>query len=398
MPGKRGHAITYFQSLSAAGFAATAISFGPGRMGFGLFVPDFREAFSMSTSAVGLVSSLGFLGFFMGLLIAQALLRRHGPEAPVLSGLLAATAGTAVVAVAPSIGILVTGVFLVASSAGFTWTPFNDAVHRKVRQVDRPSALSEISTGTSVGVTVAGIAALAVVLSGVSWRYCWAFFAIASALALLGNWTALRPVEKSPDEGPHTGWRALLHRAALPLFAIAFVYGTTSAIYISFAADRFREAGGVPGLPAAAAPAVVFIVYGLFGLAGLATGRMKEIAGLPRLLQLLMWAGALSIALVALAPTNWAGLLSSAGLQGVHVMMTSAVLAFWSERLFPSLPSLSFTAALLAMASGSVLGPAIAGLVAESLGAKAMFLGTAALPAATALFLRERHARERRVA
>ena len=63
--------MTFFHSLSAAGFAATAISYGPGRMGFGLFVPEFKSAFLMSSSTVGLVSSLGFVGFFIGLLIAQ---------------------------------------------------------------------------------------------------------------------------------------------------------------------------------------------------------------------------------------------------------------------------------------------------------------------------------------
>jgi len=85
----------------------------------------------------------------------------------------------------------------------------------------------------------------------------------------------------------------------------------------------------------------------------------------------------------------------SAGLQGVHVMMTSAVLAFWSERLFPALPSLSFTAVLLVMAAGSVLGPGLAGLASGAAGPMAMFLGAAVLPAAAVLFLRGHHASER---
>ncbi|MCB8838272.1 MFS transporter [Aurantimonas sp. VKM B-3413] len=394
----RGVAITYFKSLSAAGFAATAISYGPGRMGFGLFVPEFRSAFSMSSSTVGLVSSLGFFGFFVGLLIAQAMLTRRGPEVPVLAGLVAATVGMATVAASPNLTVLAIGVLLTASSAGFAWTPFNDAVHRKVRDIDRPSALSEISTGTSVGIAAAGAAALVMVLTGVSWRYCWALFALAGALALAGNWAALRKVERSPEATPKDGWRDLLHLAVLPLYAIAFVYGTTSAIYISFAADRVREAGGVPGVPVAMAPSLIFIFYGVFGLAGLMTKRVKSAIGLPWLLRALMAAGALSVVLMAILPSRWVGLVPSAGLQGIYVMMTSAVLAFWSERRFPALPSLSFTAALLAMAAGSVIGPAIAGLAADAFGTAAMLLAAAALPAATALLLRDQHAQERPVA
>ncbi|MEP2830480.1 hypothetical protein [Parvibaculum sp.] len=75
-------------------------------------------------------------------------------------------------------------------------------------------------------------------------------------------------------------------------------------------------------------------------------------------------------------------------------MMTSAVLAFWSDRLFPALPSQGFTAVLLAVATGSVLGPVVAGSVADVFGATPMFLGTAALAAAAALAVRSRYIRE----
>ena len=393
--GTEGGVISRFWSLSAAGFAATAISFGPGRMGFGLFVPEFRSAFSMSTSAVGFVASLGFLGFFLGLLIAQAKLTRRGPGSPVVSGLAAATLGLGIVALAPSLPVLALGVFLATSSAGLAWTPFNDAVHRKVRDEHRPFALSIVSTGTAVGIALAGLAALIVVVGGLSWRLGWACFAAASAVALLVNWVAFRGVDKDRSDGPEQGWKHLLHPAAIPLLVTGFVYGTTSAIYISFAADHMVTAGGVPGVPVGTMPALVFICYGLFGLAGLFTGRVRAMVGLPLLLRLLMLAGALSAALVAIAPDAWAGVILSAGGQGVHVMMASAVLAFWSERLFPSLPSLSFTAVLLAAAAGSVAGPAAAGVVSDAFGTEAMFLGTAALPALTVLLLRDRHVWER---
>lgn len=171
----------------------------------------------MSTSTVGLVSGTGFAGFFLGLLIAQLLLDRRGPKVPVLSGLSLATIGLFIVAVSPNVAILAVGTFLAASSAGFAWTPFNDAVHRKVRDVDRPTALSEISTGTSVGITLAGVTAFAMILLGFQWRICWSFFAAAGAMALYANWAALRHVEKSPGPGPDEDWRGLLHPATVPL-------------------------------------------------------------------------------------------------------------------------------------------------------------------------------------
>jgi len=392
---REGGAVTPFWSLSAGGFAATAISFGPARMGFGLFANEFRSAFSLSTSAIGFVSSFGFLGFFIGLLIAQAQLDRSGPRLPVLTGLAAATLGMGLVAAASSLPVLAAGVFLSASSAGLAWTPFNGAVHRNLRDEYRPTALSVVSTGTGVGIALAAVAALVVVLGELSWRFAWAIFAVAGAVALVGNGLSFRRLDRNPSDVPKHGWRDLARAAAIPVLAIGFTYGATSAIYIAFAADHLVETGGAPGVPVGATPALVYICYGLFGLAGLLSGFAKDRIGLPLLLRLLMLAGALSVALVALSPDSWTGLTLSAGLQGVHVMMTSAVLAFWSERLFPSLPSFGFTAALLAAAAGSVVGPAAAGVVSGAFGPAAMFLGTAALPAVTAILLRDRHARER---
>lgn len=386
--------MTYFQSLSAAGFIATAISYGPARMGFGLFVPEFRDSFSMSSSAVGVVSSLGFLGMFFGLLLAQALLTRRGPELPVLLGLFAAMFGLTLVAAAPSVPVLAIGVFIAASSAGFAWTPFNDAVNRKVPDFDRPAALSEISTGTSIGIVAAGIAALALMATDLSWRTTWTLFAAAAAVALVVNWAALRHVERG-ELGPDHDWRRLLQSDALPLYVIAFVLGFVSSVYISFAGDHLRQTGGVPGLPATAMPAVLFLLYGLFGLPAVMTSRVRQQVGLPWLLRGLLVAGGLSVASLAIAPAHWGGLILSAGLQGLFVMMLSALLSFWSERLFPSLPSLGFTAALLAAAAGSVLGPALAGVLLDRFSATAMFLAAAMLPALTAVLLRRHHVQER---
>ncbi|OWY01502.1 MFS transporter [Thioclava sp. IC9] len=386
--------MTFFRSLSAAGFAATAISYGPGRMGFGLFVPQFSSTFSMSPSAVGTVSSIGFVGFFLGLLVAQFFLNRRGPEFPVLTGLSAATAGMAIVALAPTVGVLALGIFLATSSAGFAWTPFNDAVHRKVSDVDRPTALSQVSTGTSVGIMGAGALALAMVVMEFDWRICWSVFAGASALALIGNWAALRQVDKAPEEAPDRSWGDLLNRCALPLFSIAFVFGITSAVYVSFAADRFAQAE-YPGLPEDATPSVLFLFFGFFGLSGLFTKRARDAVGLSLLVRILLVVAAVSLVFAAFEPGNWVALVASAALQGINVMMTSAVLAFWSERLFPSFPALGFTATLLATAAGSVIGPAIAGMVAGSFGPAAMFCGTAAIPLLAALSLRARFVVER---
>ena len=48
----------------------TAVAFGPARMGFGLFLPAFREEFALSESAVGMIVSGGGLAFLLALLVS----------------------------------------------------------------------------------------------------------------------------------------------------------------------------------------------------------------------------------------------------------------------------------------------------------------------------------------
>jgi len=373
-----------FWKLSVAGFAATAITYGPARMGFGLFLSDFRADFALSTGMAGLISSLGFLGMLLGLIAAYATLARVGPRAPVLLGLGLATVGTGLVAWSPSLPVLILGIVLAMTSAGFAWSPFNNIVGRRLPDDTRPSALAVISTGTSLGIAAAGATALATNLTGLPWQAAWAAFAIAGAIAGLGNVAALRaPNDPLGASWPRQPWGTLLHRKAMPLYAIAFSFGTTTAIYFSFAADRIEQSGGLPMLPSGTSPAILFLCFGTVGLIGLATGRIKGAIGLSALLRALLTASALSAGLIALAPASWPGVVLSAGLQGAYVMMMSGVLALWSERLFPQMPARSFTAALIAVAGGSVLGPATAGAMADSAGASAMFLVTALLSLTT---------------
>jgi predicted MFS family arabinose efflux permease len=373
--------------LSGAGFAATAIAFGPGRTGFGLFLPEFREAFDISSGTAGLISGAGFTCFLLALVAAQALDTRRGPRAPVALGLMAAALGAGIVAAATNVALLALGTVLVMSSAGFAWTPFNDAVHRALPEAERPRSLSVVSTGTSIGVTAAAICAAAVALSGMSWRVAWAIFATAAGAAAIGNLAALRSVRGASGPMPEAAVRRLLARRAWPLHAAGLSFGITTAIYISFAADRIVAAGGLPGTQAALAAPIVFVAYGVFGLAGLGTGCVRARIGLPTLLRALLLASTASHVLVALAPTGWAAVILSAGLQGLYVMMASAVLSFWSERLFPALPSTGFTAALLAVAAGSIAGPVVAGLLRDAAPDAAIFLGAAAVSGLSAFLL-----------
>lgn len=375
--------------LPAAGFLATAVAFGPARMGFGLFLPDFRESFQLSTEAAGLIATAAFAAFLAALPTAAAILNRRGPRAPVLLGGAAATLGLALAALAESIWMLAAGVIVAASSAGFAWTPYNNAAERIAARAQRAQTLSVISTGTTVGVALAGALALATSFGGFGWRAAWGVFALAALAMTLVNVAALRSVAGDPGRPAGVvAWRRIRRPETAPLALAAGSFGMTSSIYLSFAVDRATTAGALAYGPMESAAPLLFVGFGMAGLIGLFTGAIEDRIGLVALMRGLFLASAASCALMAAAPgAAWAALLSAA-LQGAVVMMISAAFSFWSARLFPDLPSVSFTAVLMAVAAGGVIGPSLAGWAAGAMGLEGVFFAAAALSLATPLGMR----------
>jgi hypothetical protein len=198
--------------LTAAGFVATAVAFGPARMGFGLFLPAFREEFALSTSMAGLIASGGSWRSCWRCRRAPGS-ARDGQRMPVIAGALAATAGFrggggGRGARPPRCG---------DRACRGERRPVLGAVQRRGRargaDASRAGALSVVSTGTSFGVAAAAGLALAVTEGALDWRGAWVGFAL-GGLALAGIALAGLPPGRGPRPTPR---RMVLSRApALP--------------------------------------------------------------------------------------------------------------------------------------------------------------------------------------
>ena len=365
--------------LSIAGFAATGIAFGPARMGYGLFLPEFRATFGFSTITAGAISSAGFLAFLCALPFAALLVLRSGPRLPVFLGGLTALAGFVILATAGDVEAISIGVIVAGTSAGLCWTPFDDAAERIVREEEkRGNVLSVVATGTAVGAVLAGVLSLFVTRDLMTWQQAWWIFAFAALLS------AVAAVFGLPGSGNSysSGRLSLSHyftRKAIPLYSIAFTFGATNAVFISFAADRVAEKGGLAGLSPSGASAIVFISYGAVGFVGLLTKRVEVRIGHSALLRAIFAAAGVSMLLLAAAPTSWPAVIAASGMHGAALMAVSAVISIWSIKLFPRQSTQGFTATLIALAIGAVAGPFCAGLVSRTVGNTAMFL-IAALP------------------
>lgn len=371
--------------LALAGFLATAVAYGPARTGYGLFVPDFREEFGLSTGAAGVIGSGIQAGFLLALVATALLVVRFGPRLLVAAGGVSATVGMLLVAETPNAVLLAAGVLVAGMSAGFCWSPYNDLARQTVQARSRARVLSVVSTGTTFGIAMSGLVALAAVLGNLPWRVAWLAFVAAAAASMAINAlllprmvpdAAVRERNASPWRRPSFGW--LFVAGSAPLFVVASSFGVVNAFYWSFSVDFVSSAGIT--LPNAGP--IFYAVLGAAGLAGLFTGDLIDRLGLGVTLRITLLCLGGGTALLGAAPGSLAVVGASAVLYGVGVMLMSALLSVWSSTVFDERPSEGFTAVLLFFGVGGVVGPAALGALGGAFG-----LGTAFVVAAAVIFL-----------
>ena len=370
--------------LGLAGFSATAVTFGPARNGYGLFLPEIRDEFGLSTQVLGFMASGLYVGYLAALLAVGLLAARTGPRLPVMAGLLSTGVGTALVAISPNPAVLAAGVVLAGTGAGWSWAPYNDAAGQAVPAPSRDRVLSVISTGTTFGIAVTGLAALCAAAYGLPWRAAWFAFA-AGSLAVAALNAALLPrgpantAEKKTPGWPGLGW--FWCAASAPLFGVALSFGVVNAVYWSFAVDLVSGAAG----SAPATGPLLYVALGVFGFSGLATGDAVARFGLRRTLAATLVSLGVAAGLLGVAPGSFPAVAASAVLFGSGVMFMSALLSVWSSDVFRERPSTGFSAALLLFGVGSIAGSAVVGAMADRYGLGGIFLLVAALAISTAL-------------
>jgi predicted MFS family arabinose efflux permease len=370
--------------VGLAGFFAIAVAFGPARSGFGLFLPDFRREFGLSTEVSGVIAGGAYGGYLVALSLVGLFAARLGPRLFVTVGGISATAGMILVAIASNAPLLATGLILAASYAGWSWSPYNDAVEREVPSRLRGRVLSAISTGTTFGLAMAGLIALAAGVWGLPWRAAWLGFAAAALAVTAWNARVLPGGPQGPEpsasrHGANPGW--LLRPGSVVLFGVALSFGVVSGFYWSFAVDFISRSGA---LPSEAGP-VFYIALGITGFLGLLTGDAVARFGLRFTLAACFISLGVVGLLLGFAPASWAVAGVSAAFLGAGIMCTSALLSVWSSLLFPEQPSTGFSVVLLFLGVGTVAGPVTLGIFAGHSGLDAAFLVAGALALLTAL-------------
>jgi len=356
--------------VGATGFGLIAVCYGFGRFAFGLFMPRIASDLALSPALGGTISGASFVGYCLAIALAAWLTERFGPRPVAVAAGVIAAAGMAGIAVAPSPLWLAVAVVLAGSSTGLASPPLAAAVTALVRARSQDSTNTAINAGTSAGVALSGLVAIAM---GGQWRLAFSGFAVA-ALAMAVATLVVLTGTHGRNEAATTGLPVLtpdLRR----LIGAALLAGAASAAIWTFGADLVAQHLDWDGEQVG----VLWVTMGALGVLGASAGWLIERAGLVAVHRAALVALALGIVAVGHTQTQAGLALVGGGVFGAAYLMLTGVYLVWGTAALPERPASGVTVAFLALAVGQALGAPLFGFMLEHVAANGAVLAFAAL-------------------
>jgi predicted MFS family arabinose efflux permease len=352
--------------IAVPGVALIATTFGLARYGYGLLVPGMRRSFGLDATAVGLLGSCAYVTYLAATVASMPAVSRYGPRTIAIFAGLLATAGMALIGQAPNVSVLALGVIVAGASSGFAFPPFADIAAEHVDPGRRGDVLAGISSGTGWGVALAAPAAIAL---GRDWRTAWLIFA-AAALLVSVTVRVLLPEAKvaaGGSQAPQLKMSWFICARSRPLLLSAFLVGLSASVYWTFGPDAVQSAQG------ATTARLLFVVVGISSIGGAFANqilRRLTTASAFRLCGALL---SCSLALI-IAGAGRAPLALLSGLVfGITYNLVVAIQVIWSDEVFARRPSAGLAATMLMFALGQILGPTLAGVIADCTGVSIAF-------------------------
>jgi predicted MFS family arabinose efflux permease len=362
--------------IAIPGVALVGTTFGLARYGYGLLVPEMRKSFGLDGTTVGLLASSAYAAYLVATVASIALVARLGPRRSAVLAGVCASAGMALIARAPTVPVLALGVVVAGASSGLAFPPFADLAAEHLESDRRGDALASISSGTGWGVALA--APLAIVL-GRDWRAAWlAFAGVALAVAVV-----VRVLVPGRDPAASVvalprlsvGW--FLCPRSRPLLVSAFLVGLSASVYWTFAPDLVQSAQD------ATAARVLFVVIGISSIGGSLADRILRRVGTATGFRICGALLAGSLVLVVAGAGDVSLVLLSGLAFGATFNLIVAIQVIWSDDVFAGRPSAGLAATMLMFAVGQILGPTLAGVIADRAGVSAAFALAAGTMACT---------------
>jgi len=358
-------------TVALAGALMMAAVMGIGRFAYTPLLPPLQETLGWTVSQAGDVAAANFLGYMIGALVAATLAHRPERRLWLAAGMLGSAASTAAGAIVASFAAWLAIRFVSGVASAFCLVLGTAAVVEHIARHGRAQLGAVHFAGVGFGI-VGSVAVLELArLAGVSMFGQWGLLGGAATLLLGGAWLAMRRLPMRAHGGhaaavPASGAAAGGAHARGPMRRLIAAYGlfgfgyVVTATFIVAIARKLEHAAIVEP--------VTWIVVGLCAAVSvLVWQRIAQRFGLLPALRLAYAVEAAGVLLAGVTPGQVAVVIGGGLLGGTFVGITALGLAAARQRGGAN-QGRAMGLMTASFGLGQLLGPAVAGRVAEATG------------------------------
>ncbi|TDM07908.1 MFS transporter [Macrococcus lamae] len=343
------------------GIIFIAMAYGISRFSYGLLLPYFNEPLQMTNQISGMVSSISYLTYCLGIISVYTIFKQFQPRNDLLISGGLTIAGLMMLMLSTHYLLFGAGVIVLGYSAGVATAPFGYIIKEKITYGYQDRSNAWINTGIGLGLIIIGII---VFLFKGYWRYSYLTFILLSLFIVLVNYKKLPYVEMS-----HLNYKLDLHHIfyGRKLILSTILLGIGTAAYWTYFQSYIFKTDYKEWT------SLFWVVLGIGGLLGGFAGRALERFGMTKIH---IFTGLLlAIANISLILSENVLLLAiSTLLFGLVYVFSMGVYAFWSARLYVEFPSMGIIVTFVSLAAGQFLGTFFSGFILESLGFQLLFI------------------------
>jgi predicted MFS family arabinose efflux permease len=369
----------------------TAAALGLARFAYGLLIPAMRDELGWSLAKAGTLTTANSLGYLVGAVAVGPLARRLSETATFRLGMVVTAAALAANAATGSYPVLLLTRAAAGVSGALVFIAGGVLASRAAASRGSALPVSIYFAGAGLGIAVSGTVIPPLLSHHPGrWPLAWAGLAAAAGLAAVFSWTAADDARAGPGVArvggggvggggvavPVANWRAVAAMWRVSLAYLLFAAGYIA--YITFLSAYLTAHH--------ASVTQVAVTWAALGVAAIAepvlwSRPLRAWPGARALAAAL--AGISAAAAVAIISADPAVVIISAIGYGVSFLVVPAAI---TRIVHAAVPRPDWTAALAAFtvvfAVGQMAGPYLAGVLADSYGAGATLVWTAALCAA----------------
>lgn len=362
--------------IAVAGMLGMAVAMGIGRFVFTPILPGMMEGLGLTASEAGLIASANYLGYLVGAVLAAGGWAQGRERLMMLAAILASGALAGLMGLAGDMAAFMAIRFFGGVASAFAMIFLSTIVFARLARLNGESLTALHFGGVGVGIAASSLMIGILLVQGADWRSGWFWaaalsFAGASVVALLVKGSTSAPGEAARE--PRIPRSPALTRIIVAYGLFGFGYIVTATFLIAIVRQgeggRLFEAG-------------VWLATGIAGIPSVwFWNRVGRRFGFPRTFALACAVEAVGV-IASVALGGYAGPLVGGVLLGGTFIAATALGLVAGRRLAGDAPRRVLALMTAAFGTGQIIGPVVAGYLADWTGD---FLAASACAAAVLL-------------